>query len=205
MFNFWGQKEGQTFGVNIENKSALPSDLEKVKGTIQKTNKKYREEFTKYQEIAKFNKQLSSGYIKNLEVMVDVSKILNFYVDIFNVIKDEYNKNEELLGLSTIKSTDIAYLENLTRNKIDDLNKNFLTETDKLKKIYQQYGKTNELQRLEQAELNLKPTTDGAEIALSTVKTIEQQQLMNQQGFATPSQQGGKKRNNKTLKKKTIK
>lgn len=204
MFNFWGEKKESTFGVNIENKSALPSDLEKVKGTIQKTNKKYREEFSKYQEIAKFNKQLSSGYIKNLEVMVDVSKILNFYVDIFNVIKDEYNKNEELLGLSSLKSADIAYLENLTRNKIDDLNKNFLLETDKLKKIYQQYGKTTELQRLEQAELNLKPTTDGAEIALSTVKTIEQQQLMNKQGLTSSySQQGGKKkRNNKTLKKK---
>ncbi len=203
MFNFWGEKKEGTFGVNIENKSGLPSDLEKVKGTIQKTNKKYREEFTKYQEIAKFNKQLSSGYIKNLEVMVDVSKILNFYVDIFNVIKEEYNKNEELLGLSALKSSDIAYLENLTRNKIDDLNKNFLLETDKLKKIYQQYGKTNELQRLEQAELNLKPTTDGAEIALSTVKTIEQQQLINQQGSISTSQRGGKKKlNNKTLKKK---
>lgn len=149
------------FGVNITDKS-LPSDLELVKGTIQKTNKKYREEFSKYREIAKFNQQLSTGYMKNLEAMVDVSKVLNYYVDIFNTIKEEYAKNEELLGPNMLKAADIAYLENLTRSKIDQLNRGFLQESDKLKKIYQQFGKEAEIAKVTAAQQNLAATTDMA-------------------------------------------
>lgn len=182
-------KPSNSFGVNITSKDGLPSDLEAVKGTIVKTNKKYREEFSKYREIARFNQQLSNGYIKNLEAMVDVSRVLNYYVEIFNVIREEYAKNEQLLGPALLKTTDISYLENLTKNKIDELNQRFMLETEKLKKLYGQFGKQAEIAKLTEAQRSLQTTT---ELANSTVGALKAAEL------ATPAPSGG------ALKKKVV-
>lgn len=177
----FGKSDSQSFGVL--SKEGLPSDLEAVKGSIVKTNKKYREEFSKYRDIARFNQQLSNSYIRNLEAMVDVSKVLNYYVEIINVIRDEYAKNEELLGPSLLKPADISYLEKLTRSKIDELNQNFMLESEKLKKLYGQFGKNTEIARLTEAQRSLQSTTEQANATFSALRAAE---------FATPiSSQGG--------------
>lgn len=183
-------KPSNSFGVNITGKDGLPSDLEAVKGTIVKTNKKYREEFSKYRDIARFNQQLSNGYIRNLEAMVDVSRVLNYYVEIFNVIREEYAKNEQLLGPAMLKPTDISYLESLTKSKIDELNQRFMLETEKLKKLYGQFGKQAEIAKLTEAQRSLQTTT---ELANSTVSSLRAAEL------ASPAAQGGGKKKVKKL------
>lgn len=165
-------KQNESLGYKISS-DALPSDIEAVKGNIIKTNKKVRDEISKYREIARFNQQLSNGYIRNLEAMVDVSRVLNYYVEIFNVIKDEYKRNDEILGNSALKTDDIAYLEKLTRNKIDDINQKFLTETEKLKKLYTQYNKQAELSKVIEAQESISRTTNSANTAFETINRIE--------------------------------
>jgi hypothetical protein len=175
-----------SFGYKITDVNGVPADLENIKGNIMKTSKKYREELSKYREIAKFNQQLSNGYIRNLEAMVDVSRVLNYYIEIFNVLRDEFEKNEKLLG-SSLKVEDISYLERLTKNKIQQLNDTFMSESDKLKKLYNQYGKEAEYGRVNAAQQELKTTTESADIAFNNIKSY---QNVNAE---TPSYQGGKK------------
>lgn len=143
--------------------SGTPSEIEQVKGTIINTNKKYREEISKYRDIARFNQQLSTGYIRNLEAMVDVTKTLNYYAEIFNVLRAELQRNDEVLGASKLKLEDITHLENLTRNKIDSLNQGFMSESEKLKRLYGQFGKEAEALRVRKAQENMQVTTEMAE------------------------------------------
>jgi hypothetical protein len=171
---FRGQSSPTTFGIKVNSVNGIPADIESVKGSIVKTNKQYREEISKYKEIAKFNQQISNGYIKNLEAMVDISRVLNYYIEIFTVLRDEFEKNEKELG-NSLKTEDISYLENITRSKIDQLNTTFFAETEKLKKIYSQYGKTAEVNRLQQAQMSLEGTIQGAEQAWTNLKQIQEQ------------------------------
>lgn len=196
-FLFPKEEEGKSFGVNINSSGSLPSDIEKVKGTIQKANKKYREEFSKYKEIAKFNQQLSNGYIRNLQAIVDVSKVLAYYMEVFNMIKEEYRKNEEIMGTAVLKAEDIAHLENLTRNKIENMNQQFNIETDRLKKLYTSFGKTVEVEKLSNAQLELKKTTDMANATYSTLR----RSMLESEAAAT-AQFGGKKKKTRATKKK---
>jgi hypothetical protein len=189
---FRNQSSPTTFGIKVNSVNGIPADIESVKGNIVKTNKIYREEISKYKEIAKFNQQISNGYIKNLEAMVDISRVLNYYIEIFMVLRDEFAKNEKELG-NSLKTEDISYLENITRSKIDQLNTTFFDETEKLKKLYSQYGKTDEVNRLQQAQTSLESTIQGADQAWTNIKQIQEQVKTG----------GGK--NNSAKKKKTPK
>lgn len=168
------KQQSNSFGYKLSGSAGLPSDLENMKGNIITANKKYREELTKYREIAKFNQQLSNGFIKNLEAMVDVSRVLNYYVEIFSLFKEEFEKNEALIGTS-LKTSDIGYLEKLTRGKIDELNNKFMTETEKLKKMYSAFGKTEEINRVNEAQNSLRSTAESANQVYNTVRRVEQQ------------------------------
>lgn len=194
-FFFGGPKQQQSnsFGYRLSGTAGLPADLESMKGNIITANKKYREELTKYREIAKFNQQLSNSFIKNLEAMVDVSRVLNYYVEIFSLFKDEFEKNEALIGTS-LKTSDIGYLEKLTRGKIDDLNNKFMTETEKLKKMYSSFGKTAEVTRVSEAQDSLRSTAEGANQVYNAVRRVDQQGMMSVGGGKLPKFKGGTKR-----------
>lgn len=159
------------FGYKVNSIDGVPSELESVKGKIQQTSKKYRDELTKYREIAAFNQQLSNGYVRNLEAMVDVSRIMNYYIEIFNVLRDEFDKNEKVLGAS-LTNVDISYLEKLTKSKMDELNTKFMNESEKLKKLYSQHGKNEELARVQEAQRSLLATTEGADQSYQRLRQI---------------------------------
>ena len=167
------QNSSQSFGVKLTGNSGVPTDLEQMKGNIVRTNKKYREELSKYREIAKFNQQLSNGYIKNLEAMVDVSRVMSYYIEIFNLLREEFEKNEKLMG-SSLSAVDIGYIERLTKSKIDELNNKFMNESDKLKKIYNSFGRTQEVTRVNEAQQNMRLTTEGADNTFNNLRAIEQ-------------------------------
>jgi hypothetical protein len=206
-FNFGKTAPNSSFGYKINSVDGIPTELEAVKGNILKTNKKYREELSKYREIAKFNQQISNGYIRNLEAMVDVSRILNYYSEIFNVLRSEFEKNEQVLG-TALRTSDISYLERLTKSKMDELNNKFISETERLKKLYNQYGKNEELQRVVDAQNNLRATSEVAEQAYSKVKQIEDQGMAGGKKlkrFVTHKKQVVKKKTQQPTKTKSKK
>ena len=162
-----------TLGYTVASADGIHSDFERIRGSIQTTNKKYREELSKYKEIAKFNEQITKGYIKNLDAMIDVSKILNYYVEIFNLLKMELEKNEKVLGETSLKVEDINYLERLTRNKVDELSGKFMKETDDLKKLYSAYGKTTELGKVNEAQESFRVASSSATETMEKIRNIQ--------------------------------
>lgn len=195
-----------SFGYKVDGVDGVPSALDGIKGSIINTSRKYRTELTKYREIAAFNQQLSKGYVKNLEAMVDVSKILNYYVEIFNVLRSEFEQNDKLMG-STLTPIDINYLETLTKSKIDELNNKFFNESEKLKKLYSTYGKTEEVARVVDAQNALRATTDGADQTFSNLRKIQNSQGASQGGAKRVHKTASVKKSSvvKTSKKKTVK
>jgi prefoldin subunit 5 len=162
-----------TLGYAVGSADGIHRDFEKIRGSIQTTNKKYREELSKYRELAKFNQQITQGYIRNLDAMIDVSRILNYYVEIFNLLKVELDKNEKVLGEGSLRVEDIGYLERLTRNKVDELGGKFMKETEDLKKLYSAYGKTQEISKVNEAQESFKLTSNSATQALENIRTIQ--------------------------------
>lgn len=163
----------EVMGVNLKKDGPI-ANIDKFKSAIRTTSRKYREEMSKYKEIATFNKQLSLSYIQNLEAMVDVSRVFGYYIELFNVLKNELDENAKVLGSSAIKAEDIAYIEGLTQTKMDTLNKKFLEETAKMKKLYENSEYQGELDRIKNAEKSIVTINNFATSTLDNLKKINE-------------------------------
>lgn len=163
------KNNSKTLGVTLGTQDGVKAELDKMQGAIKKTSKTYQEDIKKYKEIAKFNQHLTKSYVANLKVIVDVSELLNSYSGVFNSLKEEFSKMETAVG-RPLELSDFEYLENLTRSKMDDLNTEFSKQTDGLKKLYTQYGRAEELNRILLAEGDVKRTVDDATATLQNLK-----------------------------------
>jgi hypothetical protein len=165
-------------GTTLGNQESIKAEIDKMQGSIVKTSKTYQDNIKKYKEIARLNQQLTKSYVANLKVIADVSELLNSYSSVFSSLKTEFGKMEGALG-KPLDISDFDYLQSLTRSKIDTLNTEFIKQTDGLKKLYAQYGRAEELNRIIVAQGDIqKIITD----ATQTYKGIEQEY-----------QQGGKR------------
>jgi hypothetical protein len=174
------KKEETTFGYNIDKKNTV-SEMHNMKTKMVKTTSNYIGELSKYKEIAKFNKQLSKSYIANLDIIVDVSKVLNMYMETFEVVRSQIERAEQALG-KKLDAEDLGYLSEITKENIAALSKNFMTETEKLRLLF---GKNPEYSR-ETAKLVNSQTefknsiaqwgeTYGKEKAILTAEAQQQQ------------------------------
>jgi hypothetical protein len=165
---FKPKKDSKTLGVNLGNGEGIKAEIDKMQGSIVKASKGYQTNIKKYKEIAQFNQHLTRSYVANLKVIVDVSELLNSYTSVFNSLKDEFAKMEEAMGRQMDKS-DFDYLESLTKAKMDDLNSEFNKQADGIKKLYAQYGKPEELNRILVAQNDMQKALEQANTTYTTV------------------------------------
>ena len=149
-------------GVNLtgDNKP-LTQEISLVGDKIVKQNRKVNNELNKFKQMSELNKKLSQSYQQNLVVMVDISKLLNSYASFFDLLKIELEKNEKSLG--DLQLTDIQYIENLTREKMQTFNNEFSNQATRVKDLYRKYGQTDELNRITQIENKLPEVSSEAE------------------------------------------
>ncbi len=107
--------------------------IEGIKDAMKKNTLKYREMLEKYKDIQDINKQLTGKYVKNLEIILDVSKILNLYMETFDAIREEITKSSDMM--SPISVTDLSYIEHITSNSVKSLSNTLLTEINKLESL----------------------------------------------------------------------
>lgn len=158
---FKPKNDEKTLGVTLGSKDNIKAEIDRMQGSIVKTSKTYQDNLKKYKEIAKLNQQLTKSYVANLKVIADVSELLNSYSGVFVSLKSEFGKMEEALG-KPLDITDFEYLQSMTKSKIDDLNTEFIKQTDGLKKLYAQYGKPEELNRILVAQGDIKKVIENA-------------------------------------------
>jgi len=151
-----------SLGINLGAKDGMSSELEQVTKKIKNTSRRYTSESGKYKEIAAFNKKLSESYMQNLQAMVDVSRLLEQYANVFFILREEIEKMEKALGIE-LQVQDFQYLENMTKDRMAELTAKFNKEADDLKKLYSKYGKIDEVNQLDGAQklVNMSVTNAG--------------------------------------------
>lgn len=84
---FKPKKDEKTLGVTLGSKDNIKAEIDRMQGSIVKTSKTYQDNLKKYKEIAKLNQQLTKSYVANLNVIADVSELLNSYSSVFVSLK----------------------------------------------------------------------------------------------------------------------
>jgi hypothetical protein len=87
--------------------------------------------------------------------------MLQSCLGVFQSLEHEFRKLEEVTG-QELKTTDFDYLTNMTKAKIDNLNTELNKQADLLKKVYTQYGRPEELNRIILAQSNMNKLVDDA-------------------------------------------
>lgn len=180
--------QGATLGYNIDKKETV-AEMYNMQKKMEKTTTRYIGELDKYREIAKFNKQLSRSYIANLDIMVDVSKVLNMYMETLEVIRKQISRAEEALG-KPLDANELAYLSQITQDQIANLSKNFFAETGKLQSLFSKSPDYRaEANKLATSQAEFKNTLS------SWAQTYEREKaLFTSEAQKLQSQQGGKKK-----------
>ena len=163
-----------SLGINIgrSDPKNISQEIEQVTKQIQRTNRKYTDEITKYKEIANFNKKLTQSYVQNLQVIVDVSKLLEQYANVFYVLREETEKLEKSLGME-FNIDDFRYLERLTADKMMELNNMFMKETSDLKNLYEKYGKKDEAKTIADAQQLMSTATRDSKTTFDRVAELD--------------------------------
>lgn len=123
-----------TVNDNLVNKiETLKTKWNENKQIIIKNNSKQK-------ELLEFTESLSRGYIKNLNIIVDISNLLleykKFIEDITSGLED-INKDLEVSGIS---SSDFVKLKNITSENIDRITKFFNGELPYMQDIFSKRG-----------------------------------------------------------------
>lgn len=170
-FGFGRPEPSSTLGYTIEKKDTAAS-MQNLKNNFSRTTNKYINEYDKYKEVAKFNKQLSKSYLANLEVMVDVSKMLNMYIETIEFIKMQVKRAEEALG-KPLDAGDLVELSRLTKENISTLYSQFIGETTKLQTLFGSNPEyRTELERVQRAQSEIMATPDAASGAYNRINQI---------------------------------
>ena len=165
---FKPKKNNKTLGVNLGNGDGIKAEIDKMQGSIVKASRGYQNNIKKYKDIAQFNQHLTKSYVANMKVIVDVSELLNSYTGVFNSLKDEFAKMEEAMGRQLDKS-DFEYLESLTKSKMEQLQTEFNKQASGIKKLYAQYGKPEELNRILLAQNDMRKALDSADTTYTNI------------------------------------
>lgn len=167
---FKPKNNNKPLGVNLGNGDGIKAEIDKMQGSIVKASRGYQNNIKKYKDIAQFNQHLTRSYVANMKVIVDVSELLNSYTGVFNSLKDEFAKMEEAMGKQLDKS-DFEYLESLTKSKMEQLQTEFNKQANGIKKLYAQYGKPEELNRILLAQTNMQKALEHADTTYQNILT----------------------------------
>lgn len=167
---FKPKNNNKTLGVNLGSGDGIKAEIDKMQGSIVKASRGYQNNIKKYKDIAQFNQHLTRSYVANMKVIVDVSELLNSYTGVFNSLKDEFAKMEEAMGRQLDKS-DFEYLESLTKSKMEELQNEFNKQANGIKKLYTQYGKPEELNRILLAQTDMQKALDNADLTYKNILT----------------------------------
>lgn len=127
---------GYVIGVDLGSKQAFQSQVNDLIKSIKDSYKSYSNELGKAARIRELNKSLVSNFRNNLQVMVDVTQLLRSYIQLFDVMKKELARINELIGSDATNLEDIEYLKVLTEQHVKDLQGQFNDQSDFLQKHY---------------------------------------------------------------------
>lgn len=122
------------FGAfSLAPKASTEKQVADLKASWTKANDKNIKQLQHYKELVKFTNTLSDSYINSVRVIVDVSSLLNSYNDLLDEISRGLSQLENTIDTS-MKSSEIEQLKNLTLSNIEKINQTFTSGYDRISK-----------------------------------------------------------------------
>lgn len=153
-----GTKDGRTIGLNLGSKQQFTTQVQDLVDTIKRSYSTYSGQMSKFQQTKELNQKLASSYKSNLQVMVDVSKLLASYTQLFEVLKEEMKKMGALIGQNA-DLTDLSYVSQLTQSQMSQLQTALSEQAGSLQGIYNKYGMGQEAAAVTQLVSAVNETT----------------------------------------------
>lgn len=196
MFNLFKGKDtplsDRTFG-NIGNNgpsASLLQQLENVREKINKTSSLAVEYKKKLNELTSFNEELTYGYINNLNVIVDISAVLNEYKMLMTSVLEQLHKFDSAVA-EDFQKINIDHIRQLTSDQLSKVERFFNgKDFSNLKETILLQGNTEAANKISKVKDNFLSLSNKSR---NTVAVLSQQ----------PQQGGKRKTPTNKLKKKT--
>lgn len=172
---------------NQEGSRNVFDEMRATTAKMAESNGKVKDQVTRYREMARFNKRISTSYYDNLQVVIDVSKLLQAHIEMFEEVKRSVQEMQEALG-SPLDIEEFTYLGNLTKDSLNQLSNEFYKSTEDLKSLYVQFGdqdKATKIARMQQQfsstpndvgrmirSINQKPSASGSRYNTKTTPAV---------------------------------
>lgn len=170
--NLFSSQSERTLGMIGESgpSKSLQLQLETVREKIGKTSALALEYNKKLSELTEFNERLTYGYINNLNVIVDISVVLNEYKILMTSVLEQLQQFDSAVA-DDFKKINIEHIRELTSEKLDNVARFFQSsDFSKLKETLLSQGKTEATMKINQTENNFKDIKLKANKTYSAIK-----------------------------------
>lgn len=120
--------------LSLQPSNTAAQQLQDLKEKIEKTSQLTKSYTTKFAELAKFNKTLTEGYIKNINVIVDIGSLLNMYNGVFVKLMSVIQEFDSEL-VKDIDPNQIAHIRALTDTSLQRVNDFFKKDVENVKQL----------------------------------------------------------------------
>lgn len=169
-----------TLSPDFQPATSAQKKLEAIKDRLVKT-KQLTDVYTKrYQRLTEFNKMLTDSYLKNINVIIDISSLLTMYNGLFDKVLEILGQFDAQL-VQDIKPETIAHIQQLTGDNIQKVVNYFQKDVHGLVGIMEKIGYNKMAENIRQASKTFIDTQKAAQTTMAEM-------------------QGGKKHDRKKLK-----
>lgn len=155
--------------TNGASKSVL-KHLEDVRSKVLQTQELTGKYNKRMEELNKLNKVLTTGYVNNLNLVVDLSQLLTDYRDTLNEVLNVMKKFDDMI-LNDLNNTDIEHIKQLTDEKLIKVGRFFETDVQNVKSMLASLGKTDLITRLDKTKENFSNTYNQSLQAYNNLST----------------------------------
>ena len=145
--------------------SNINEQLESTKDHFVKTMSDQRVNAEKFKTLQHLNEKLAENNTRYMQIIIDVNKLLNGYIEFLDVIKNQTSQMEH--DMDKMGPNDFDYVKNLTTEKIFSLAEEFKKSAADLKTLYSHYGMDQEYGKIELAEKQMDSVVTEADSAWS--------------------------------------
>jgi hypothetical protein len=136
--------------------SGLESKLEELKKKWFENKSGLERNKAKQKELFDFTELITKGYINNLNIIVDISKIMMEYKSFIEEISTTMESINTDLNTSAINNEDLNRLKSLTTVNIDKITNFFNGELDSIQKVLVSRGDIQSSQNIQKLSSDFK-------------------------------------------------
>lgn len=129
-------------GENVENHDRLLIKVRDITAKIEKKRNHVQTMKSKIDKLKEINNKLTDGYELSLQMVVDVSKLLQNYTKMFDDLERLLSALDQDMG---IQQTDIQYISNLTKESIRKISTDFNNQFPSIVEVLEKNGNRDTL------------------------------------------------------------